>query len=190
MPDLSTSLELCSLCPKLCSHVCPVYRASAKETLSPQAKMSSLCGCGSRGCGAACRRLAAVRLHRVWGVRDGVSAQDRTCAAPRAGRALVERRELGHPALSDLPERVFHRAQETSRALLWSLTCCRGWPGPGRLGFAVVSAAASCRWGPVSEAKQLFVCARCAAVAPGGLSAVRSFDGGQRWLSVVCGGAR
>jgi Fe-S oxidoreductase len=39
-PDLDTSLEHCTYCPRLCSHTCPVSLTSARESLTPQAKMS------------------------------------------------------------------------------------------------------------------------------------------------------
>lgn len=120
MPDLATSLTLCSLCPKLCSHVCPVYRASARETLTPQAKMSSLLALrrtestepapstalplyGCTGCGA----CATACLHKVEPSQHLVR-----------GRVSAERADIGHPALADLPERQFQRAQEASRAIL------------------------------------------------------------------------
>lgn len=157
MPDLSTSLDLCSLCPKLCSHVCPVYRASAKETLSPQAKMSSLLRLRQSGDAAqpadalplyactACGACATACLHKIEPAQHLVR-----------GRALVERRELGHPALSDLPERVFHRAQETSRALLREPDLLSRLAKPGEIGLlpsCLPRRAAG--GGPVSEAKQL-----------------------------------
>ena len=40
MLDLKTSLEHCTFCPRLCSHTCPVSLTSAREALTPQAKMS------------------------------------------------------------------------------------------------------------------------------------------------------
>lgn len=136
MPDLSTSLSLCSLCPKLCSHVCPVYRASAKETLTPQAKMSSLLSLkqageeaspsqalplyGCTGCGA----CTNVCLHKVEPAQQLVR-----------GRMLAERADVAHPALVDLPERVFQRAQEASRAILRDPQLSTRLAKPGDIGL-------------------------------------------------------
>ena len=39
---LAAATELCTFCPRLCSHACPVSLASAREALTPQAKMASL----------------------------------------------------------------------------------------------------------------------------------------------------
>ncbi len=157
MPDLSTSLELCSLCPKLCSHVCPVYRASAKETLSPQAKMSSLLKLRRAGDHAepkdalplyactACGACETACLHKIEPAQHLLR-----------GRALAERRELSHSELHELPERVFHRAQETSRALLREPDLAARLAKKGEIGLLP-----SCLprratgGGPVSEAKQL-----------------------------------
>lgn len=157
MPDLTTSLSLCSLCPKLCSHVCPVYRASAKETLSPQAKMSSLLSLrqageqgslaealplyGCTGCGA----CSSACLHKVEPAQHLVR-----------GRTLAERAEVGHPALVDLPERVFQRAQDAARAILRDPQLSTRLAQPGDIGLLP-----SClprrqqQAGPEEEARQL-----------------------------------
>lgn len=38
--DIERSLDLCTYCPRLCSHACPVSSVSGRESLTPQAKMS------------------------------------------------------------------------------------------------------------------------------------------------------
>jgi len=157
MPDLSTSLTLCSLCPKLCSHVCPVYRASGRETLTPQFKMSSLLNLrrpeatatevealpiyGCTGCGA----CTTACLHKIEPAQHLIR-----------GRMTAERADVGHPALYDLPERLFHRAQEASRAILRDPELASRLAQPGEVGLLP-----SCLprrqlgEGPVAEAKQL-----------------------------------
>lgn len=117
MPDLQSSLDLCTFCPRLCSHTCPVSLVSARETLTPQAKMASfaelrrladpepspeqttpLYGC--TGCGA----CTTACLHKV-----------EPAQLLMRGRAEAQRAEGGPDLLADLPLRHRHRAREAAR---------------------------------------------------------------------------
>ena len=40
--DQQTQVSMCTFCPKLCRHVCPVSNAEPRETLIPQAKVALL----------------------------------------------------------------------------------------------------------------------------------------------------
>ncbi|MSP62497.1 MAG: (Fe-S)-binding protein [Myxococcales bacterium] len=117
MPDLDASLTLCTYCPKLCRHTCPVSNAEARETVIPGAKMAtmrlarlgklesdvestaSLYAC--TGCGA----CSEVCLHGVTPGRHLFT-----------GRADAERTGHGHPALAGLPDRVRAHAEASARA--------------------------------------------------------------------------
>lgn len=159
MPDLSTSLQLCSLCPKLCSHVCPVYRASACETLTPQAKMSSLLSLRLAGAEHQATQAQALPLYACTGCGACATACLHKIEPAQhliRGRTTAERAEVGHPALHELPERVFQRAQEASRAILRDPMLAARVAQPGEIGLLP-----SCLprrehgEGPVAEAKQL-----------------------------------
>lgn len=116
---LAASVDLCTFCPRLCSHTCPVSLASARETLTPQAKMASLgllqkspeseeaaaqaaplYGC--TGCGA----CTTACLHHV---EPG--------SVLLRGRALAVRGEVTDPALAELPARQHRRARAAAQEL-------------------------------------------------------------------------
>ncbi len=42
LADHVDALELCTYCPKLCRHACPVANATGRETFTPQSKMQLL----------------------------------------------------------------------------------------------------------------------------------------------------
>jgi dimethylglycine catabolism B len=116
-PDLPTSLSLCTYCPKLCRHTCPVSNAEAKETLTPRDKMATMRGLardelprtveqsepmyGCTGCGA-CTDFC---LHKV---EPGV--------ALFRGRYEAERDGRGHPALREFPARFTAKSQAAAKA--------------------------------------------------------------------------
>jgi Fe-S oxidoreductase len=118
MPDLETSLDYCTYCPKLCRHTCPVSNAEARETLVPRDKMATMRRLrlregdvnvvetepiyGCTGCGA----CTAFCLH---GVEVG--------PALFRGRDEAEREGRGHPALRDLPSRFDQHSREATRAI-------------------------------------------------------------------------
>lgn len=136
MPDLMTSLELCSLCPKLCSHVCPVYRASGKETWSPQNKMASLLGLETKAEHAteaeamplyactACGACSEACLHKV-----------EPAFHLLRGRAAAEKHDLGHQKLSGLPERAFEAAEKMIGALRKEMDVAARIARPGQVGI-------------------------------------------------------
>jgi len=121
MPDLETSLELCTFCPRLCSHTCPVSLTSGRETLTPQAKMSRF---GALRDGPAIPPgSATAAVEPLYGC-TGCGACTTACLhgvepanALMRGRAEAQRAFAGHPALLDLPERQRQRAQEAARSL-------------------------------------------------------------------------
>ena len=40
--EYQKALELCTYCPKLCRHTCPVGNAERREAVIPQAKMATI----------------------------------------------------------------------------------------------------------------------------------------------------
>src|SRR4051812_1544009 len=118
MPDLATSITLCTYCPNLCRHVCPASNAEPRETLIPRAKVANLgrlarheieptvettaSSYACTGCGA----CHAVCKHRV-----------APAAALFAARADAVQSGAGHPALVDLPERVKAHAEAAARGV-------------------------------------------------------------------------
>ena len=115
---LSASVDLCTFCPRLCSHTCPVSLVSGRETLTPQAKMAGLgllqksadghaaehaaplYGC--TGCGA----CTTACLHHV---EPG--------SVLLRGRTLAVHGDAADPALEDLPLRQRRRAQAAGQEL-------------------------------------------------------------------------
>lgn len=122
MPDLPTSLTLCTYCPRLCSHSCPVSLAEARETVTPQAKMATFAGLRREapeptGTAAALRPDAALPVYAC----TGCGACTEVClhrvepaAALMQGRNLAARSHAGHPALVDLPARHRRRAERAA----------------------------------------------------------------------------
>jgi Fe-S oxidoreductase len=119
MPDLETSLELCTFCPRLCSHTCPVSLVAGRETLTPQAKMASLALLRKAPGDEATAALAAP----IYGC-TGCGACTTAClhevepaTALLHGRDTAEHRDVGDPALHDLIERHRRRTREAGEAL-------------------------------------------------------------------------
>ncbi len=111
MPDLQSSVDLCTYCPRLCSHACPVSLVEARETVTPQAKMASF---------GALRRIAvpieypelALPLYAC----TGCGACTEVClykvepgVVLLQGRAVADAGGAAHPRLGDLPRQ--HREQ-------------------------------------------------------------------------------
>jgi Fe-S oxidoreductase len=118
MPDLETSLNYCTFCPKLCRHACPVSNAEARETVVPQAKMATMrlyrLGAIERNTGAAdplyaCSGCGACTEQCRHGITPGRHLF--------TGRADAEAHGHGHPALEALPERVRAHAEKAARAV-------------------------------------------------------------------------
>jgi len=134
MPDLETSLELCTYCPRLCSHTCPTSLTSGREALTPQSKMARFAGLRlelqkEQRLGAAAIAAepaggqAALRSLPLWAC-TGCGACTDAClhevepaSALMVGRADAQGTEAGHPALYDLPERHRRRAQAAADCL-------------------------------------------------------------------------
>src|SRR5215813_12102356 len=120
MPDLDTSTTLCTFCPNLCRHTCPVSNAEPRETIIPRAKMATLGRLRAReleataesvaplyactGCGA----CTEVCLHKVEPAR-----------ALQVGRAdpAARRRDSVPAALADLPARVRAHGEQAARTM-------------------------------------------------------------------------
>jgi Fe-S oxidoreductase len=118
MPDLETSTTLCTYCPNLCRHTCPVSNAEPRETLIPRAKMATLGRLHGRqqsisvessaplyactGCGA----CTEACLHHV-----------EPATALAAGRAAAVRKGQIQPSLADLPARVRAHGESAARAM-------------------------------------------------------------------------
>lgn len=189
---LSASVDLCTYCPRLCSHTCPVSLVSARETLTPQAKMASLglllkspeapdaaalatpmYGC--TGCGA----CTTACLHHV---EPG--------SVLMRGRTLAVHSEAADPALDDLPGRQRRRAQAAGNQVLCDpqLQEQRALPGqvallPTCLPGRVADGEKPAEDGPADEAKAtLRVLSRLrqagATLPPTGIAMLRQACGG------------
>ncbi|MBL9008851.1 MAG: (Fe-S)-binding protein [Myxococcales bacterium] len=126
-PDLETSLEHCTFCPRLCSHTCPVSLTSARESLTPQSKMSFY----------AARKLASEPWHPSAHGPEAASSRPLPiyactgCGACTAAclhhvdpaqalmqaRVEAEQAEAGPSALADLPQQHAQDLQRTAAAL-------------------------------------------------------------------------
>lgn len=113
-----THLEYCTYCPKMCRHACPVSTATARETWTPQAKMSAL-NLARKGFAA----FDAATTEPIWAC-TGCRQCTEYCAhgvEPTAilfaGRAEAVRRGVGHPALEAYPERFRARDERLRKKL-------------------------------------------------------------------------
>lgn len=116
------ALELCTYCPKLCRHVCPVAQATGNESLTPQAKMELLnllrndavptqpdYLAPAYGC-TTCRLCLEVCRHDV-----------AVAEALLDGRAHAVRTGVDHTLLGRLPERFRARNERLRAELLKQL---------------------------------------------------------------------
>lgn len=147
-PMGQAATDLCTFCPRLCSHTCPVSLHSSRETLTPQAKMATLGRLRERlahaapseadpGPGTAPLSFAAAAP--IYGC-TGCGACTNPClykVEPARellrGRADAEHAALGHPALADLARRHERRALAAADALAQDpeLATRRARPGEG-----------------------------------------------------------
>lgn len=152
MPDFAASIELCTYCPRLCSHTCPVSTASGLESLTPQAKVSLI---GSLRSGKA--ELEAGPLYGCTGCgacTDACLYHVEPAQVLVRGRAEAVRRDQGHPALDDIELRfqvrgraaasvikddpaLGQRLAEPGQAALMPSCVARGGSGPRRDAAAV-----------------------------------------------------
>lgn len=123
--DTATQIAMCTFCPKLCRHVCPVSNAEPRETLIPQAKVSllgrlrsgeterteaqqaALYGC--TGCGACtefCRHKVEVGpllyKGRAEAMRDGVASP---ALANIEAKQLERSRQAANTIKQQVPQR-------------------------------------------------------------------------------------
>ncbi|RMH44495.1 MAG: (Fe-S)-binding protein [Deltaproteobacteria bacterium] len=114
-PSVSTQLEYCTYCPKMCRHACPVSTTTGRETWIPQQKMARLHDLrrGVAGWDApsaeplwACTGCRQCTVYCEHGNEPGTVLM--------AGRAEAVARGVGHPALADYPDRF--RAREARLA--------------------------------------------------------------------------
>jgi Fe-S oxidoreductase len=134
MPDLQTSLDLCTYCPRLCSHTCPVSLVEGRETVTPQAKMALLRTLrreqerATRGhAPSSASQLTPVpaEVHEEPGTPGAALYACTGCGActeaclhgVRPGQALLEGRGLAEAMTLDLPRRQRERAQDASAAV-------------------------------------------------------------------------
>lgn len=133
-PAGQVATDLCTFCPRLCSHTCPVSLSSLRETLTPQAKMAALGSLRAR-LGTLGRPTDASDPAGSEDLDDAVSASPLygcsgcgACTTPclykveparelLRGRADAERAGLGHPALANLVHRQEHRSRAAAEAL-------------------------------------------------------------------------
>jgi len=114
---LAAATDLCTFCPRLCSHACPVSLASAREALTPQAKMASL-GLLQK---SADHATAAELAPPLYGC-TGCGACTTAClhhvepgSVLMRGRALAVRSEVGDPELAELPARQRRRSRAAAQ---------------------------------------------------------------------------
>lgn len=166
MPDLQTSLEHCTFCPRLCSHTCPVSLTSAREALTPQAKMSFY---AARKLGplrfaepaAAAEPEAARRPLPIYAC-TGCGACTTACVhkvepahALMQARSDAEQADAGVDSLADLPERHARRVQQVSAALAAAPVLTERTAGAGEVAFlpsCLARTKAAEEPGPVREA--------------------------------------
>lgn len=149
-PMGQAATDLCTFCPRLCSHACPVSLHSGRETLTPQAKMATLgrlrerLAHGAPHEGEPGPEPAALALQTaapLYGC-TGCGACTNPClykVEPARellrGRADAEHASLGHPELADLARRHERRALAAAHALAQDpeLSTRRARPGEGAL---------------------------------------------------------
>jgi Fe-S oxidoreductase len=172
MLDVKTATDLCTFCPRLCSHTCPVSLAEARETVTPQAKMAQL-GALLRHADAAaaplyaCTGCGACTEACVHGVEPGRHLLP--------GRARAEELSAGHPALHEVKQHHTQRARAATEAV--RVACA------DRLTAAAPAAyLASCLGSPADEARAVLrVTDRLAEIRPEArlqIAAVESGCGG------------
>lgn len=189
MPDLENSLDLCTYCPRLCSHMCPVSISTGRETLTPQAKMSRFArlhrGPLSRAAGHGSAGPALAHDHEsgdqpgsslpLYGC-TGCGACTTAClhgvepaTALMRGRVEVEAAGLGHPTLAELPERHRRRALAAAAAVSSEPGLSGRVAGEGEAAFLPTCLPrGSEERGPADEARvALAVCDRVRAASPG-----------------------
>ncbi len=144
MPDLQTSLEHCTYCPRLCSHTCPVSLTSAREALTPQAKMSFYAArkLGPASFAEDTGRAPSPRRPLPIYACTGCGACTSACAhqvepalALMQARSDAEQAEAGAESLHDLPERHARRVQRTSAALSAAPALAERTAQPGGVAF-------------------------------------------------------
>lgn len=144
-PDLNASLEHCTFCPRLCSHTCPVSLTSARESLTPQSKMSFY----------AARKLDRVPWQRSPAPADAGSPRPLPiyactgCGACTAAclhhvdpaqiliqaRTDAEQAEVGPAALAELPAQHAASVQRTALALAAASALAERTAQPGEIAF-------------------------------------------------------
>ena len=134
-PSLAVSVDLCTFCPRLCSHTCPVSLVSARETLTPQAKMASLGLLQKSPEGEAAPDLASP----LYGC-TGCGACTTAClhhvepgSLLMRGRAVAVHSDVGDPALAGLPERQRQRASEAAQQVRADPTLQGRFAAPGQV---------------------------------------------------------
>jgi Fe-S oxidoreductase len=116
-----THLEYCTYCPKMCRHACPVSTTTGLETVTPQAKMSTL-NLARKG-HAPWTAEATAPIWACTGCRqctEYCAHGIEPAAILFAGRAEAQRRSVGHPALQRYPDR-FRARDERLRGKLRTL---------------------------------------------------------------------
>jgi Fe-S oxidoreductase len=110
--SVSTQLEHCTFCPKLCRHACPVSEANGREAHIPREKMARLGRLQKRQ--VPWKPEAAEALYACTGCRQCT----RFCEHGNepglvlfAGRAAAVARGAGHPRLEGYPDRFRARDQ-------------------------------------------------------------------------------
>ena len=145
-PDLNTSLEHCTFCPRLCSHTCPVSLASAREALTPQAKMAFYAqrrlagapwpGSAIEGGESALRRPLPIYACTGCGACSSACQHHVDPASLlMQARGDAEQAEAGHGALLDLPQRHAEAMQRTAALLATAPELQERLAQPGDMAF-------------------------------------------------------
>lgn len=144
-PDLKTSLDLCTFCPRLCSHTCPVSLAEARETVTPQVKMATLAALrrargdepsaaplyACTGCGA-CTEACLHHVEPGQALLEGRGLSDRLGQAPPVLSGLPARHRRFAAALAAVVRRAVppHR-RKTAAGLSYLPGCLHDVPDAG-----------------------------------------------------------
>lgn len=131
-PIGQAATDLCTFCPRLCSHACPVSLHSGRETLTPQSKMATLGRLRERLAhsapsegepGPEAASISPQATAPLYGC-TGCGACTNPCLYKveparelMRGRADAEHASLGHPALADMAHRHERRALAAAHAL-------------------------------------------------------------------------
>ena len=113
--DQQTQVSMCTFCPKLCRHVCPVSNTEPRETLIPQAKVALLGRLRSGETERSTAQVAAIYACTGCGACTEFCRHDvEVGSLLLRGRAEAHRDGTASPALAGLPDEVEARSRKSA----------------------------------------------------------------------------